>query len=789
MRIAIVAPSPDPFRVDGAGSLWRGMLRHLNQETDHLADLIKLPVRERTLLDLVAGYESFANLDLSGFDQVITTRYPAWLAHHPNHVVYVEGRAYCDRYPQDGEMSPSVGRGASDLLAFVERHRGERAALAEFFSRVRSAAAAGAPEWAAHPGPLWRVLARFLDEIALAPTAIRRYAAVSAHAKRLAGFLPRSATVQVVHPPGQAAGPEPQEGEYFLAVGPLEAPRRIDLLIDAYRLAGLPHAFKIAGDGEDEARLRERARGDARFEFLGFLGAAELEALRAGALAVACAPDEAMSASALEAMLAGKPVITVNDAGGLLELLTDADTGIVVAPEPDAIAAAFRRVAADPQSARDIGRRGRERARRLTWSRVCDVLIGDARPAAATRKRRPPRPRVTVLNAYSVHPPDSGGRYRLHSLYKALSRRLDVDLVTLGLHHQGDDVIWADEGLRELRVARSRAHAEADQAAHAGAHVPVYDITALENIELTPAYLTVLENSLAGSAAVVVSHPYMLEALRKTGYRGRFLFEAHNCEHALKQGMLPDSPLRERLLRLVEETERDCCRDAALTFATSDDDAAALQRQYGSLASDMVVIPNGTDTRRIDFAPHALRRRLKRRLGLPEWPIALFLASGHGPNLRSAERLFATAAELPDVAFALVGSVADAFTHATLPANVWRVGMVSEEARNVWLHASDVALNPVLHGSGTNLKLLDYFAAGTPVVSTEIGVRGTGMDARELALVAPIEDFGAAIRRAVARGDQIEAMVSRARAVVEERFDWAALADRLYAEMRARALI
>ena len=39
----------------------------------------------------------------------------------------------------------------------------------------------------------------------------------------------------------------------------------------------------------------------------------------------------------------------------------------------------------------------------------------------------------------------------------------------------------------------------------------------------------------------------------------------------------------------------------------------------------------------------------------------------------------------------------------------------------------DLAINPVTTGSGTNLKMLDYMAAGVPVLSTPHGARGLGL--------------------------------------------------------------
>lgn len=796
MRIAIVAPSPNPFVMGGAENLYWGLVDYLNRETDHAADLIKLPVKETSLPDLVAGYEAFSRLDLSGFDAVISTKYPAWMVRHPNHIVDMlhTCRGYYDWYPPEAGGVEYRGGDAAivDLLRFLERRRGQRDALPEFFEHFHALAGANHPEIRRHPGPVGRAIIHFLDGVGLAPTAIRRYAAIADTVRRRRDYFPNGVAVKVVHHPTNKVGFRDAGDEYFFTVSRFYSSKRIDLLIAAYRLTDIPVHFKIAGTGNEEAKLRELAAGDARIEFVGFVADPELVEHYAHAIAVPFVPaDEDYGYIALEAMLSAKPVITTTDSGGPLELVRDGETGVVVEPRPEALADAFRRLHADREWARELGRRGRERAAEVSWKNAVALLLGEHDDASAKPRRKPgpPRPRVTVLNAYSVHPPTNGGQNRLHSLYKALARHVDVDLVTLALREQGDDVIHAADGLRELRVGRSEAHEKADLAAHAKIGVPVYDITALENVALTPAYLTVLENSLAGSKAVVVSHPYMLAALRKTGYAGRFLHESHNVESTLKAQMLPECAERPALVEMIKRAEGDCCREAALTYATCEDDAQALLRMYGGRPEEMIVIPNGTDPRTIRFTGAEERSRLRRRLRLDARPIALFLASGHRPNLEAAEHLFKLAHNMPDVDFALVGNLADAFTHRLLPDNVWRIGTVSEESRNVWLEAAGVALNPVLYGGGTNLKLLDYFAAGTPVVSTEVGIRGTQVEANSHALVAGIDEFEGAIRTILAGGPRIERMTREARSLVETRFDWEGLADRLYAEMRARQLV
>jgi len=399
------------------------------------------------------------------------------------------------------------------------------------------------------------------------------------------------------------------------------------------------------------------------------------------------------------------------------------------------------------------------------------------------------RGRVTVLNAYSVHPPNHGGRYRVHGLYGALARFADVELVTLGLHEEGDATIEVAEGFREVRVARSAAHRDADLEVQARAGSPVYDITALMHVQQTPAYGRALAASLAAADVAFLAHPYMATALRTAPWRGPFAHDSHNQELVLKRDMLKGSPARDELLREVEQAEAYAVRESRVLFAVSRDDLRGLAASYGDRGEDALVVPNGTDAASIRFADPAAREKLRRRLRIAGRPIALFLASGHRPNLEAAEHVFRAAARMPDVTFAFVGNAADAFLHRDLPANVRLVGTVEEGARNVWLEAAAVALNPVLYGGGTNLKLMDYFAAGTPVVSTEIGLRGDVVEAGRHALVAPIDAMDDAIRAAIAGGPGIERMTREARALVEAEFDWQALGRRVHEALVARGLL
>jgi glycosyltransferase involved in cell wall biosynthesis len=792
VRIAIVAPSPIPFVVGGAENLWWGMLRYLNESTEHQADLIKVPVDERSLISLVSAYRSFSALDLSGFDWVISTKYPAWMVNHPQHVVYLQHtcRGFYDWYPT-AALGGTDYRGHSpavkQLIHWMALQGTQRAALPEFFARFDALAATEPTEMALHPSPFGRAVIRFLDGIGLAPRAILRHLAIAETVKRRVDYFPRDSRVEVVYHPTNKEGFADEGEDYFFTASRFYPSKRLDLIIRAYRTTSLTLPLKIAGTGAEEATLRTLAAGDDRIQFVGHVTDAALVSLYNKAIAIAFVPEaEDFGYITLEAMLAGKPVITTRDSGGPAEMITHGFNGLVVEPTVKAVAHAFEHVQANRDWARHLGHVGRERARAITWPALFDVLLN---PRPIRTAARPQRFRITLLNPFAIWPPSSGGAYRVYSLYRAIADHIDVDLITLGLSHEADAVRELAPGFRELTIARTAAHHAADIEWHQKMGMPVYDITALRNIGLTPAYLTVLEASLAGSQLAVISHPYMLTALQMVGYHGPFLYDAQNHEHKLKAQMLKNTPARAELLDWVETAEATSCRDAKIVLTTCDGDRESLAAAFEIPGDRILTVPNGTDVARIRYAAEGVRRRLKRRLKLPDQPIALFLASGHQPNIQSAEALFREAAKLPNVAFALVGNLADAFAERALPDNIWRIGSVSEEARNVWLETVDIALNPALVGGGTNLKLLDYFAAGIPVISSAVGVRGIGAIHREHVIIAEIDTLAHAIGEVIQGGEAISAMTRRARQLVERDYDWKVIATRLVVELQARKII
>ena len=245
MRIAIVAPSPIPFVMGGAERLWLGLQQHLNGVAGHDCELIKVPVREGNLLELVQAYRSFAELDLSHYDRVISTKYPAWAVIHPRHSVYMQHmlRGLYDTYHFSGQpedIGPDLGAYGpirKDLLTLAAEGSRSNAGLIEVLQRLGAALSEGAlgPEQVRFPGPVSRDVVHLLDRIAMHPARIERYAAQSQTVARRADYFPADVSVNVAYPPPLGEGFGCEEDQFLFTASRLEHPKRIDMIIAASR--------------------------------------------------------------------------------------------------------------------------------------------------------------------------------------------------------------------------------------------------------------------------------------------------------------------------------------------------------------------------------------------------------------------------------------------------------------------------------------------------------------------------------------------------------------------------
>ena len=130
-----------------------------------------------------------------------------------------------------------------------------------------------------------------------------------------------------------------------------------------------------------------------RVEFLGFRDDVWRELARLDVLVHASVIPEPFGQVVVEGMAAGLPVLAAA-AGGPAEIIEDGVDGVHVPPGyPEALAAALRRLAADPARRRRLGDAARRSARRYAPERTAEQMRGAYRMAlAVSRARRSPAP-------------------------------------------------------------------------------------------------------------------------------------------------------------------------------------------------------------------------------------------------------------------------------------------------------------------------------------------------------------------------------------------------------------
>jgi len=388
---------------------------------------------------------------------------------------------------------------------------------------------------------------------------------------------------------------------------------------------------------------------------------------------------------------------------------------------------------------------------------------------------------IVVGSTFAVTPPRGGGQLRLLHLCRALAELCPVRIVALTADEAPSAPSPLAPNLVEQRIPKTTEHMRAELELEREAGIPVTDIAFARLHSLTPAFGEAVRAAAGPGAALLACHPYPLRALAAAAPHAPLYYDAQDVAADLKASMLRPSAVADDLLETTREVERECCERAALVLPVSAQDGERLRELYGLAPERIAVTPNGVDTAAVRFTDPRRRGEIRARLGLHRAQ-ALFLGSWHEPNLAAVRHLIQVAGERPGVEFLVAGSACLPFRDAELPGNVTLLGVVPDGLRDTLLAIVDVALNPMSSGSGSNIKMLDYLAAGVPVITTETGARGLDLGVEHVRF-ARLPEFPAALDAALAEPAQArDARARCARTLMEQRFDWSAIG----ASLRAR---
>ena len=368
MTIRVAAVKPDHGGIGGFERLLERLVPCLGERG---IDVVTVPVDARTRPEQVHGVpmghgvrdwhdeyflylatlERLDRLDLSGFDVVLASQPPTYLARHPAVVAltYHQARVFYDlaeEFAAAGFADPAVHAAATEEVRAIDAVRID--GVARWVVGSDEVAARLADWWGIEGTTAFRARADLapVDRVDIDPTG--PVLCVSRHE------WPKRTELVV-----QAAAADPALRVELVGGGSrlpwvADLVRRADRDPDGVAAASAEATWRNAGP----RLLAEDDRQPTPVPTVGLGGRVVVhgevtDAIRDDAYAlasvvVAPALREDYGLTVLEAFARARPVVVCRDGGGLVELVGDTGAGLVVDPEPTAIAKALAGLRADP---------------------------------------------------------------------------------------------------------------------------------------------------------------------------------------------------------------------------------------------------------------------------------------------------------------------------------------------------------------------------------------------------------------------------------------------------------
>jgi len=338
--------------------------------------------------------------------------------------------------------------------------------------------------------------------------------------------------------------------------------------------------------------------------------------------------------------------------------------------------------------------------------------------------------KITVMDMQPIDPPIGGGRLRLLGLYSGFKN--NIEAVYIGSYDwrgptKREHMLSAC--LQEIDIPLSEEHFTAHDRLSIEIGKSCIDTSFPLLGHLSADLINGAVDKVKDSDIVIFSHPWMFPFVAPyiDERKQLLVYDSQNFEGALRVKLLDNQ--NPKTLEVINEAVRcecELCRAAHLVFACSEEDKNSFVDIYGIDRNKVIIVPNGVFSEQVKSVENTKEKeQLRKKLGIAK-PALCFIGSSYFPNEEAARLIIETADCLPEYQFILIGGVSESLKDIDISKheNVIITGFVDEKEKIQYLQASDAAVNPMLSGSGTNIKMFDFMAAGLPIITTKIGARG-----------------------------------------------------------------
>lgn len=271
------------------------------------------------------------------------------------------------------------------------------------------------------------------------------------------------------------------------------------------------------------------------------------------------------------------------------------------------------------------------------------------------------------------------------------------------------------------------------------------------------------------SVSFQVEGPFFYNILKKKNIR-KYLLDQHNVYWEMHD--FPYSGIKEKIYYLFahrrdKKIEVQSLQDATHILVCSERDKEIFIENVHSLDDKITVIPNC-----INFSEYEnyLRHYTRPNISEEGFQIVFTGLLSYGPNLDAAKIICQRIAPHfgDDVNFLIVGRNPP---NIQKPKNVTFSGYI-KDVKSVILR-SDICIAPLRYGSGTRLKILEYFALGKPVVSTSKGAEGIDyLNNKDIIIENDFNKFPARIRDLLENATMRIQLGENGKELVRKKYDW-----------------
>lgn len=346
------------------------------------------------------------------------------------------------------------------------------------------------------------------------------------------------------------------------------------------------------------------------------------------------------------------------------------------------------------------------------------------------------RPHLTIASDLSLCS-DDRRMQRSRRMYTEIGRSIDVIAVSRVEGRETQHSVEIAPGLIEHRIPRTAAEVYWQNIAGSrwGSEGGDDALWFARTSALNPPFVRALADAADGAAFCICLRPYAFEPLRALTHLP-IVYDALELEYPARVATTKHAPNRIELLESVARSENACVRGAAKIISGS-----AATAQLGALLYDVdpahfVLLSRALDLGQIVLLAPSQRKLLKAKTNLANRTVALFEGSCGITDVHDAVALASLAGQVPEIAFLLVGPVAEVFPQMSRPPNLSFTGPVNDATRELLFQIADVYVHAgTLKRDIVSQGAVDAALYGLPLMLTPEATANTFEDGREADIV------------------------------------------------------